>query len=238
MEVTAESLRERYSSMNSEALADLYHGGLTELAVSVLKEVITSRGLDWTEFITPLPTEPESIADWELWKSESTKSTKESDGNGIGPRHSGVLLNLFRLSIAIWGLYIISVEAIEIYRIGNWQSVDGKIEYVSREGGGREGIDLDVTYSYKVGQNTYWGAHSEWFIMLPPPSYKRTMPITVFYDEASPSNSIADLGAGYRFAEIAKGLMMFGLGVLLSVTGSTEGRRESSARSNSSPGAP
>ena len=46
MKVTVESLHERYSSMNTEALADLYHGELTDLAVNVLKEVITSRGLD------------------------------------------------------------------------------------------------------------------------------------------------------------------------------------------------
>ncbi len=49
MEVTAESLHERYSSMNTEALADLYAGGLTDLAVTVLEEVITSRGLDWAQ---------------------------------------------------------------------------------------------------------------------------------------------------------------------------------------------
>ena len=74
MEVTAESLHERLSSINTEALADLYHaGGLTDLAVSVLKEVITSRGLDWTEFTALSPIEPASgsLSDWELWESES-----------------------------------------------------------------------------------------------------------------------------------------------------------------------
>ena len=74
MDVTAESLHERYSAMNNEALADLYHaGGLTDLAVSVLKDVITSRGLDWTEFTALSPTEPasESLSEWELWKSQS-----------------------------------------------------------------------------------------------------------------------------------------------------------------------
>ncbi len=72
MDVTAESLHKRYSPMNTQALSDLYHESeLTDLAVSVLKDVITSRGLDWTDFITPLPTEPESLSDWELWKSQS-----------------------------------------------------------------------------------------------------------------------------------------------------------------------
>ena len=74
MDVTAESLHERYDAMNTEALADLYHaGGMTDLAVSVLKDVITSRGLDWAEFITPSPTEPASgsLSNWELWKSQS-----------------------------------------------------------------------------------------------------------------------------------------------------------------------
>ncbi len=74
MEVTAKSLHERYSSMNTKALSDFYHESeLTDLAVGVLEEVITSRGLDWTEFITPLPTEPESVSDRELWKSEQAR---------------------------------------------------------------------------------------------------------------------------------------------------------------------
>ena len=74
MDVTAKSLHERYSSMNTKALSDFYHESeLTDLAVGVLEEVITSRGLDWTEFITPLPTEPESVGDWELWKSEQAR---------------------------------------------------------------------------------------------------------------------------------------------------------------------
>lgn len=74
MQVTAKSLRERYSSMNTEALADLYHaGGMTDLAVSVLKDEITSRGLDWAQFTKPSTTEPESepasesLSDWSLW---------------------------------------------------------------------------------------------------------------------------------------------------------------------------
>jgi hypothetical protein len=72
MKVTAASLHERYSSMNTEALADLYHGGLTDLAVSVLKDVITSRGLDWAQFTKPesSTTEPEQGSDWSLWRSE------------------------------------------------------------------------------------------------------------------------------------------------------------------------
>ena len=78
MEVSTESLYERYSAMNTEALSDLYHESeLTDLAVGVLEKVISSRGLDWAEFITPLPTEPESLSDWELWKSESKKSADE-----------------------------------------------------------------------------------------------------------------------------------------------------------------
>jgi len=74
MEVTPKHLHQRYSSMDTEELADSYHaGGLTDLAVSVVKEVITSRGLDWAQF-TKLPTterESEPRSDWELWKSES-----------------------------------------------------------------------------------------------------------------------------------------------------------------------
>ena len=108
MNVTAESLHELYSSMNTEALADLYHGGLTDLAVSVLKDVITSRGLDWTEFITPLPTEPESLSDWELWKIESKNAADEirrepipaEDENNVG----GLLISL---GIAAVGLFIL-----------------------------------------------------------------------------------------------------------------------------------
>jgi hypothetical protein len=61
MQAKAESLHERYSAMNTEALADLYHEGeLTYLAVSVLHDVITSRGLDWAQFTKPSTTEPES----------------------------------------------------------------------------------------------------------------------------------------------------------------------------------
>jgi len=79
MDVTAESLHERYSAMKTEALADLYHESeLTDLAVNVLKDVVTSRGLEWAEFKTPLPTEPESVSDWELWKSESGRLSSDA----------------------------------------------------------------------------------------------------------------------------------------------------------------
>ena len=73
MEVTAESLRERYRSMNTEALADLYHaGGLTDLADRVLKDEITSRGLDWAQFTKPPSIELESkpIGEQLLWTSK------------------------------------------------------------------------------------------------------------------------------------------------------------------------
>ena len=63
MDVTAKSLHERYTSMNTNALSDFYHESeLTDLAVGVLEEEITSRGLDWTEFITPL-------REWEDFKA-------------------------------------------------------------------------------------------------------------------------------------------------------------------------
>ena len=79
MKVTAESLRERYSSMNTEALADRYHGGLTDLALSVLKEVITSRGLDWAEFTARPESEsvatPNSDGNWSLWKSKIAQAS-------------------------------------------------------------------------------------------------------------------------------------------------------------------
>ena len=76
MKVTDESLYERYDSLNTEALADLYHaGGLTDLGVNVLKEVIASRGLDWAQFTKPSPTEPESRADWSLWKSKFAQAS-------------------------------------------------------------------------------------------------------------------------------------------------------------------
>lgn len=60
--------------MTTEALADLYHaGGLTELAVSVLKEEIMSRRLDWTEFTAPPSKGPisEPPSEWRLWRSRS-----------------------------------------------------------------------------------------------------------------------------------------------------------------------
>ena len=62
--------------MNTKALSDFYHeSDLTDLAVGVLEEVITSRGLDWTEFITP------SVSDWDLRKSESERhmTTAQTD---------------------------------------------------------------------------------------------------------------------------------------------------------------
>jgi hypothetical protein len=47
MEVTAEQLRERYESLETEELIDLHrHSGLTDLASSVLSEVLASRGIN------------------------------------------------------------------------------------------------------------------------------------------------------------------------------------------------
>jgi hypothetical protein len=50
MEVIAEQLRDRYISLETEELAELYHaGGLTDLGIAVLKEVIESRGIAWSD---------------------------------------------------------------------------------------------------------------------------------------------------------------------------------------------
>jgi len=54
MEVTKEQLRDRYGSLETEALAELYQaGGLTDLGTTVLKEVIESRGMTWSDFAKP-----------------------------------------------------------------------------------------------------------------------------------------------------------------------------------------
>ncbi len=107
MEVTAKHLHERYSSMDTEELADSYHAGeLTDLAVSVLKEVITSRGLDWAQF-TKLPTterESEPRSDWELWKQASgqgiTDETRDkSQHEAIGQDESPAT---FRQNSSSW----------------------------------------------------------------------------------------------------------------------------------------
>jgi hypothetical protein len=51
MEVTPEQLRDRYGSSETEELAEIYHaGGLTDLGITVLKEVIESRGMTWSDF--------------------------------------------------------------------------------------------------------------------------------------------------------------------------------------------
>ena len=107
MKPTAESLRERYDSMNTEALADLYHGGLTDLAVNVLKEVITSRGLDWTDFTTSSPTEPESIADWELWKSKSGRLPSDARKQDDVKTHRTVTTLNWKQKVAVIVLIVI-----------------------------------------------------------------------------------------------------------------------------------
>ena len=84
MKVTDETLYERYDSLNTEALADLYDsGGLTDSGVNVLKEVITSRRLDWAQFTKPSPTEPvsESRADWSLWRPPSGQVVTDETGD-------------------------------------------------------------------------------------------------------------------------------------------------------------
>ena len=121
MDVTAESLHERYSSMNTEALSDLYHESeLTDLAVNVLEDVVTSRGLDWTEFTTVSPTEPasESLSDWELWKSESkqvvtdeSKDDSQHESTGLenhivfASRKKRVLVTTLILLVLLLGGY-------------------------------------------------------------------------------------------------------------------------------------
>ena len=80
MKVTAESLYERYSAMKTEALCDLYHESeLTDLAVNVLKDVVTSRGLEWAEFTARPESEsvatPNSDGDWSLWKSNLAQAS-------------------------------------------------------------------------------------------------------------------------------------------------------------------
>ena len=80
MKVTAESLFERYSAMNTEALRDLYHESeLTDLAVNVLEDVVTSRGLEWAEFTARADTESvatsNSDENWSLWKSKDVQAS-------------------------------------------------------------------------------------------------------------------------------------------------------------------
>jgi len=239
MQATVESLHEGYSSMNTEALADLYHEGeLTYLAVSVLHEVITSRGLDWAQF-TKLPTtEPESgpRSDWELWKSESKQvadgeirleSKHKANGTDVGAK-------LIYLGIAIWGFYILSFEAVEIYRIGNWQLVDGTVEHVSEEFVCCDGgfTDFEINYSYSVGEITYRGMHSEIFNLLPTPDYEMGASISVYYDEINPRDSLVDVGTWYHYADVAKGLLFLGFGGIV-VFSWIEDRKKSSTRSSS-----
>ena len=90
MKVTAESLHKQYRSMTTEALTDLYNGGLTDLAASVLKEVITSRGLDWAQFTKHSTTEPEpeSLSDWSLWQRESGQMV--TDETRDEPQHKAI----------------------------------------------------------------------------------------------------------------------------------------------------
>ena len=217
MKVKAESLHERYSSMDTEELADIYHaGGLTDLAVSVLKDVITSRGLDWIEFITPLPTEPESFSDWELWKSESPKVPNEIR---LEPKQKASVLSLaggtlMSLGLVIFGAYILNSKAVDIYRIANWQLVDGTVEGVSEEYlDFQSGITtFEIGYSYSVGEITYWGIHSDTFVLLPPPDYKKGTSIKVYYDENNPRYSLVEMRTWHHYPEAAAGLLLLGLG--------------------------
>ena len=121
MKVTAESLYERYSSMNTEALSDLYHESeLTDLAVNVLEDVVTSRGLDWTEFTTVSPNEPasESLSDWELWKpaskqvvTDESKDDSQHESTGLenhavfASRKKRVLVTTLILLVLLLGGY-------------------------------------------------------------------------------------------------------------------------------------
>ncbi len=113
MKVTVESLHKRYSSMNTEALADLYHGELTDLAVNVLKEVITSRGLDWTEFTTHSNTEPESQshADWSLWRFASGQAATEETGDKSQHEANGAGTPLVALLYILFGVIALVIFA-------------------------------------------------------------------------------------------------------------------------------
>jgi len=149
-----------------------------------------------------------------------------------------VVAILFFLAMAIWGVYILSFEAVEIYRIGNWQLVDGTIEYVSKEakGGGEAAYTcFEFTYSYSVGPKTYSGVHSKMFLLLPTPNYERGTPIRVYYDQTNPDDSIVDIGTWYHYGEVVKGLFFLGFGLSLLGVGSTGDRKKNSAKSNSAP---
>ena len=108
MKVTAESLYERYSAVNTEALSDLYHDGeLTDLAVSVLEKVIASRGLDWTDFTTSSPTELKSISDWELWKSKSGRLPSDARKQDDVETHRTVTTKNWKQQVAVIVLIVI-----------------------------------------------------------------------------------------------------------------------------------
>ncbi len=120
MELTAKHLHERYSSMDTEELADIYHAGaLTDLSVSVLKEVITSRGLDWAQFTNPPSIELESepiglvgVKGWLLFYailrglgSAVILSMQYREIPDVEERLTGI----FVLIVVLVGLYLLSV---------------------------------------------------------------------------------------------------------------------------------
>jgi len=82
MDVTTDSLHEHYSAMNNEALRDFYHESeLTDLAINALRDVVTSRGLEWAEFSARPDREsvatPNSDDNWSLWKSKDAQASTD-----------------------------------------------------------------------------------------------------------------------------------------------------------------
>ena len=160
---------------------------------------------------------------------------EENDVGASKPEEMGVGGLLIFLGIAVIGLFIFGSEAVDIYRIGNWQLVDGTVEHVSEEfvccDGGFTGFE--IKYSYSVGEITYRGMHSEKIHLLPTPDYERGASISVYYDEINPRDSLVDLGTWYHYAEFVKGLLLLGFGGMGVVTSRIGDRKKSSTRSSS-----
>ena len=160
---------------------------------------------------------------------------EENDVGASQPEEMGVGGLLIFLGMAVLGLFIFGSDAVDIYRIANWQLVDGTVEHVSEEFVCCDGgfTDFDINYSYSVGEKTYWGMHSETFFLLPTPDYERGASISVYYDEIKPRDSLVDLGNWYHYAEVAKGLVFLGFGGMGVVFSRIGDRKKSSTRSSS-----
>jgi hypothetical protein len=86
MEVNAEVLRQRYSTMETEALIELRKEELTELALDVLDEVLKLRGITFEE------------------KSRSNKKGQQGTGGGFMQKR------LFRLPLSGWlGMFLVII---------------------------------------------------------------------------------------------------------------------------------